>query len=87
MDIKKRVVVPMVNRTTGNVDFEIIVYGYSLFEMYVTSHPVISSLARRYPDHMSSPFMLKDGKTLFNPKDLVPRENSAPSLVGFAALR
>lgn len=87
MDIKTRAVVPMIPMTTDAKPFEVIIYGYSLFELMTVPNPVITSLARKYPDHASSPFLLRKGSTLFDPASLTPPENPVTPLVGFAALR
>ncbi len=71
-DATKRAIVPMLNKA-GQVEFELIIYGYSARELTTVPNPVISSLAARYPDHTSSPFLLRDGKEL----DLIPGDPPA----------
>lgn len=56
----KTCVVPMMSRRTGHQEFEILVYGRSAEELMCVPCAIIDTLARRYPDHQSSIFLLRD---------------------------
>lgn len=60
IDYGKSAIVPMMNRRSGEVEFELLIYGYSASELMSVPNPVIGSLAQRYPDHQSSPFLIRD---------------------------
>lgn len=50
--------VPMVNRHTGEIDFDVTLFGLTLEEAMCIPCPEIQALAERYPNYTSSPFML-----------------------------
>ena len=54
IDIRKRAIVPMRSKTTGEIEFELVVYGVTAKELMTAPSDVISSLAARYPDHHST---------------------------------
>lgn len=54
----KRAVIPMVSKATDQIDFELIVYGYSCAELMVVPNPVTPVLAVKYPNHYSSLFFV-----------------------------
>ena len=54
------VVVPMVNVQTGRVDFEVTLWGTTIDEAMCVPCEAIHSLAARYPNHASSPFLLRE---------------------------
>jgi hypothetical protein len=58
---KTRCTIPMINRTTGDVDFQITLYGITVRDISSVPNDVITSLARRYPDHVSSLFLCRNG--------------------------
>lgn len=55
-----RTIVPMFNLKTGNIDFEVIVYNRSVKELSLIPNEVIAGIARRFPDHTSTPFALQE---------------------------
>ena len=55
----RRAVVPMISNATGKAEFDVIIYGYTLDQLTVVPAPApITNLARKYPNHKSSPFFL-----------------------------
>lgn len=52
------VVVPLINKATGNVDFEVTLWGTSYEAALIVPCPAIHALASRYPSHTSSPFLI-----------------------------
>jgi hypothetical protein len=60
IDYRKRCVVPMINVRTGEVEFEIIVYGLRARDLMTVPNDTIGSIAARHPGHTSSPFHLYD---------------------------
>lgn len=59
----RRCVVPLLSTKRGFKPFDVIIYGKSARELQSVPNPIISSLARRYPDHYSSPFIIYDLET------------------------
>lgn len=55
-----RTIVPMFNLATGFVDFEVIVYNRSATQLSLIPNEVIHSIARRFPNHTSTPFALSE---------------------------
>lgn len=60
INMRKCAVVPMMSVMTGKVEFELLIYGRTAKELMTVPNDVIDSLAREYPDHQSSIFMLRD---------------------------
>lgn len=60
-DYKVRCTVPMINRATGKVDFDLTLYGLRARDVQTVPNTIVDSLARRYPDHKSSLFFVRDG--------------------------
>jgi len=56
----ERAVIPILSRATGEVEFEVIVYGRRPEELATIPNEVIRSLARRFPEHTSSMFLLEN---------------------------
>lgn len=53
-----RTILPMWNRLTGEIDFEVIVYNRHPTELQSVPNSIIRALSARYPSHVSSPFAL-----------------------------
>jgi hypothetical protein len=53
-----RTIIPMISTRTGQPEFELIIYGFLPQDLMTVPNPVIQSLARRYPNHTSSPFVI-----------------------------
>ena len=60
IDYRKVAVVPMYPRVAGAKPFELLIYGRTAIELLTIPNKVVSELARRYPQHQSSPFILRD---------------------------
>jgi hypothetical protein len=61
--VLKRAIVPMVPASMpGEPEFEVIVYGRSASELMTVPNETVQALARKYPEHRSSPFLLRDAK-------------------------
>lgn len=60
-DYKVRCTVPMISRITGEVDFDLVMYGLCARDLQTVPNTIVDSLARRYPDHISSLFLVRDG--------------------------
>ena len=58
---KTRCTVPMVSKRTGEVEFELVLYGITARDIWSTPNEIVASLARRYPHHTSSVFIVRDG--------------------------
>jgi hypothetical protein len=58
---KTRCTVPMVSRRTGEVEFDLVLYGITVRDIRTLPNEIIASLARRYPDHTSSVFLTREG--------------------------
>lgn len=58
--ILKRCTVGMRNKLTGQLEFELIIYGRSAADLLTVPNDVIGSLAERYPDHQSTIFDVDD---------------------------
>jgi len=50
----------MIPRDRDQKPFDLILYGRSASELLTVPNEVIGSLARRYPDYTSSPFLIYD---------------------------
>jgi hypothetical protein len=59
-DHRKCAVVPMINDETGQVDFELLIYGRTARELMTVPNDVIGVLAERYTKHSSSIFLIYD---------------------------
>jgi hypothetical protein len=51
----------MVSKRTGEVEFELVLYGITARDIWSTPNEIVASLARRYPHHTSSVFIVRDG--------------------------
>lgn len=62
----KCAIVPMLGKRSGVVEFELLIYGRTAAELMTVPNEVIHSISERYPEHQSSPFLLRDlrGETL-----------------------
>lgn len=60
IDWRRSVDIPMHNKRTGEVDFKVQVYGRSAADLSTIPNDVVMKLAQRYPNHTSSPFMMRD---------------------------
>jgi len=52
-------VVPMINNATGQIDFDVILYGISPIEAMVIPCQAIQELAQQYPSYTASLFLIK----------------------------
>ncbi len=59
IDYEKSARVMMFDKATLLPAFDVVVYGVTPEELVLISNPTISSIARRFPDHQSSPFHVK----------------------------
>jgi hypothetical protein len=53
-------VIPMISNETGQVDFEILVYGRFAHELMTVPNDVIAEIVAKHPEHTSSPFLIYD---------------------------
>lgn len=60
INFHKVAVVPMWPKTADAQPFELLIYGRNATELLTVPNDVVSYLARRYPNHVSSPFILRD---------------------------
>lgn len=60
IDYHKRAIIPMINRITMEVDFDVIIYGYSISDLCVVPCPPVQRLAERHPNHTSTIFHMKE---------------------------
>ena len=58
---KTRCTVPMINRLTRETDFEIVLYGIQVRDLCTVPNEIAASLARRYPEHIGSIFLVREG--------------------------
>jgi hypothetical protein len=58
---KTRCTVPMVSKRTGEVEFNLVLYGVVARDLQSLPNEIVASLAHRYPDHISSMFLVRDG--------------------------
>ncbi len=66
IDFHKSALIHMLSLKTGNVDFIIQVYGANPKELMTIPNSIINSLARKYPNHTSSPFLVESRKPFWN---------------------
>jgi len=51
----------MINRLTRKTDFEIVLYGIQVRDLCTVPNEIAASLARRYPEHIGSIFLVREG--------------------------
>lgn len=62
--VKNRTILPMMNGE-GETKFAIIVYGRKPDELMTMPNEVIHKLARKYPNHTTSPFLLSSPEPIW----------------------
>lgn len=61
IDQDKKTIIPMRNNQTGEVDFELMVYGRLPNDLLTVPNEVIASLARKYPLHTGDIWRVREG--------------------------
>lgn len=59
IDYRKSCLVHMLCKKSGNIAFVLQVYGADASDLMLVPNQITTSLALKYPDHMSSPFMIE----------------------------
>ncbi len=74
VDYRKSALVYMMGLKSGNIEFVLQVYGVWASELMNVPHPIAQALARKYPNHIATPFMIQNGLT--QPKSFPQIERS-----------
>lgn len=56
----KSAMIAMIGNQSMRQEFDVIVYGRSADDLLKVGSPVVREIARRFPDHTSSPFLVKE---------------------------